>query len=219
MKLRTALRSALLSALLLAACKETAAPTASPVAPGPATAMPAGHPGAAMPPHGGLGAPSPHGAGGPTSMPAGHGAAGMPPHGAGGPTAGPGALPPGHPAVAPGDVRGAVRLDARLAADVKPGSTLFVMARRDAPAGQKGMLLAAKKVPVTGAAMFPYAYVLTQDNVMMQGTALDGIVRVSARIDQDGDALSKVPGDVEGVCPAPASVGSSGVDLTLDSKL
>ncbi len=128
-------------------------------------------------------------------------------------------LPADHPPMPAGDVKGTLKLDGRLKGDVKAGKVLFLVARRDTGGKGKGMLLAAKKIPVTGAAMFPLAYTLSQADVMMQGTQLNGVVTVSARIDGDGDALSKTPGDLTGVTKAGVPVGSSGVDITLDTKL
>ena len=104
-------------------------------------------------------------------------------------------------------------------AKVKAGSVLFIIVRRDAGEGQRGMLLAAKKIPVTGAKMFPYAYNVTPSDVMMAGTVLNGTVRVEARIDQDGDAISKQPGDVVGAAAGAHKVGSKGVDFNLDKAL
>ena len=118
-----------------------------------------------------------------------------------------------------GDVQGTVKLDPKLRPDVKAGAVLFLVARRDTGGKGKGMLLAAKKLPVTGSAMFPLAYTLSQSDVMMQGTKLDGAVTVSARIDGDGDALSKNPGDITGQSKGPVPVGAKGVDFTLDTKL
>jgi hypothetical protein len=81
------------------------------------------------------------------------------------------------------------------------------------------MLLAAKKIPVTGAKMFPYAYTVTPKDVMMAGTILSGAIRVEARIDQDGDAISKQPGDVAGARAEVSKVGDKGVDFVLDKAL
>ena len=54
----------------------------------------------------------------------------------------------------------------------------------------------------------------------MQGTVLAGTVRVSARIDQDGDAISKQSGDIVGVSSAKAhKVGAKGIDFGLDKTL
>ena len=106
-----------------------------------------------------------------------------------------------------------------MAEKVKAGSTLFIIVRRDAGEGKKGMMLAAKKIPVTGAAMFPLSYTVTPKDVMMAGTILNGPVRVSARIDQDGDAISKQPGDVTGKAKAVIKVGDKAAHFTLDSAL
>ena len=78
------------------------------------------------------------------------------------------------------------------------------------------MILAAKKINVTGAQLFPLKYVLTPRDVMMQGTVLAGHVRLYARLDQDGDAMSKQPGDVTGFAEGVKTVGDKSVDFMLD---
>ena len=158
----------------------------------------------------------PPGHGAPTSMPAGHGKAG--PGGAMGP--GGKGLPPGHPAMPPGgDITGTLKLDPKLKADVKAGAVLFLIARRDAGGQGKGMLLAAKKVPIGGADMFPFKYRIGQKDVMMQGTDFNGAIRISARVDGDGDALSKNPGDITGKNSSAVPTGTAAVNFTLDTKL
>jgi hypothetical protein len=148
----------------------------------------------------------------PGSQPAG----GMPP---GHPPTG---MPAGHPptgGAVGGTLSGKIDVADALKGDVKAGSVLFIIVRRDAGDGQKGMLIAAKKIPVTGAAMFPVDYVVTPADVMMAGTQLTGAVRVEARVDQDQDAISKTPGDIFGGAGSPAEVGAKGVDFTLDKKI
>ena len=143
-----------------------------------------------------------------------------------------GKLPPGHPpmgggaasqpaaAASGGNINGTITLDKAQADKVKAGSTLFIIVRRDEGEGKKGMMLAAKKIAVTGAAMFPLKYTVTPKDVMMAGTSLVGNVRVSARVDQDGDAISKQPGDVTGAAKAPVTVGGKkNADFTLNSKI
>ena len=142
-----------------------------------------------------------------------------------------GKLPPGHPpmgagasqppgAATGGTIEGSIQLDKSQSAKVKAGSTLFIIVRRDEGEGKKGMMLAAKKIMVTGSAMFPLKYTVTPKDVMMAGTSLVGKVRVSARIDQDGDAISKQPGDVIGAAKAPVMVGDKKpADFTLDSAI
>ena len=138
-------------------------------------------------------------------------------------------LPAGHPPTGQasgsqpaglnGSLSGTIALAGGYASKVKAGSTLFIIVRRDAGDGQKGMLLAAKKIPVTGAKMFPLAYTVTKADIMMQGTVLAGTVRVSARIDQDGDAISKQPGDIVGASAKAHKVGAKGIDFGLDKTL
>ncbi|MCB9539077.1 MAG: hypothetical protein H6704_22845 [Myxococcales bacterium] len=102
--------------------------------------------------------------------------------------------------------------------DIKPGSVLFIIVRKDAGEGQRGMLIAAKRVDVQGPDQFPLTYEVSSADVMMQGTALEGAVRIEARVDQDGDALSKTPGDVTGDGPA-TTVGGAAADFTLDTRI
>lgn len=158
------------------------------------------------------------------SMPAGH-----PPVGAGGPAAAAAVDPHGAPnphgagtAVGGGTggtLKGRITLDAAVAADVKPGSVLFIIVRKDAGEGQKGMLMASKKLEVGGANMFPLDYEIGPENVMMGGSALEGQVRVEARLDQDGDAISKQPGDLVGARAGAVAVGATGVDFAVREKL
>ena len=139
-----------------------------------------------------------------------------------------GALPPGHPptnqpaASQPaksGAIAGTISLAGSMKEKVKQGAVLFIMVRRDEGEGRRGMMLAAKKHVVSGPQMFPLKYVVTPANVMMQGTVLAGPVRVEARVDQDGDAISKQPGDVVGALTKGAKVGQMNLDFVLDNHL
>lgn len=96
---------------------------------------------------------------------------------------------------------------------------LFIIVRKDAGEGQKGMLMASKKLEVGGANMFPLDYEIGPENVMMGGSALEGQVRVEARLDQDGDAISKQPGDLVGARAGAVAVGATGVDFAVREKL
>ena len=98
---------------------------------------------------------------------------------------------------APGVIKGRIELTEELRSRVKPGTTLFVSVRRFAGPNQRGMIMAAKKIPVGGASQFLWITV-TQRDVMMGNTRLAVPVTLSARIDQDGDAISKQAGDIEG---------------------
>ena len=152
----------------------------------------------------------------PTGLPAGHPPTGQPPAGGAQPASQPTSQPTSQPAGAPGAVAGIIELDPGLIDSVKPGSSLYIMVRQ---AGAR-MPLAAKRIPVgEGAKMFPFKFLVTPADVMMKGTVLTGQVTVDARIDQDGDAISKQPGDITGQTPAPVTVGDKDVKFTLDKKL
>jgi len=112
-------------------------------------------------------------------------------------------LPPDHPnagqapaagaqspaeAAGPG-VRLTIDLDPSAADKVQPGSILFVYAR---PAGVlSGPPTAAKRLNVSG---FPIEIELTQADSMM-GQPLPAKVAIEARVDRDGDPMTRDPAD------------------------
>lgn len=118
--------------------------------------------------------------------------------------------------VAPGIIKGRVEIAESLRDRVKSGTTLFISVRRYSGEGQRGMIMAAKKLPVGGPALFPLDFSVSQRDVMMGGTKLNGPVTVSARIDQDGDAISKQPGDIEGEHKGHIVVGQGRASIVLD---
>lgn len=130
-----------------------------------------------------------------------------------------GGPPPGAPAGAQLAIAGTVNLAPGLATSVKPGSILYISVRQDAAAGVKGKLLAARRVPVTGAEMFPLAYQMTAADLMSPGADVSGALRVEARVDQDGDAMSRTPGDLAGRTPDVVKSGPDKVDVILSEKI
>lgn len=132
-----------------------------------------------------------------------------------GPTSGPTSAP-NTGGGAPGIIRGRIQITEALRSRVKPGTTLFVSIRRFEGAGKRGMIMAAKKFPVGSATIFPLDFTVSQRDVMMGGTKLLGPVTVSARIDQDGDAISKQPGDIEGSHKGSLVVGKGSASVMLD---
>jgi hypothetical protein len=99
----------------------------------------------------------------------------------------------------------------RLAKDAKvpAGAQLFVAARPVAG----GPPLAVLRIP---APPFPYEFQLTDANRMMEGTEFKGAVLLSIRVDQDGDPLSREPGDL-GVLEQ-SYVGAVDLDLELERE-
>lgn len=117
-----------------------------------------------------------------------------------------------------GFVYGEISLNDAVKDKVKPGSVLFVIVRRYAPEGQKGMMIAATKLEGITKDKFPLRYVVKQSDAMM-GAPLVGKVNVSVRIDQDGDAISKQAGDVVGEAKEAVMVGVNPVAVELDKTI
>ena len=168
-------------------------------------------------PHGQQPAPAPHGQ--QPALPAGHPAPGGQPsgHPASQPSGNPhGQTLPGAPVVS-GHISGEISVKPELLGTIKPGSVMFVIVRRHDPSGGQGMLIASTKIADISATTFPKPFVVQQKDSMM-GAPLAGQVTVSARIDQDGDAISKQPGDVVGSAGA-VMVGTNPVNFELNSTL
>lgn len=87
----------------------------------------------------------------------------------------------------------------------KPGTAIFISAK----SASDGRMLAVDKLIYDGQAL---AFVLDERAVMMPG-ALEGDVIVTARYDQDGDAMTREPGDLTG--EARATVPARDVKLVL----
>jgi hypothetical protein len=162
------------------------------------------------------------------------------PSAAGGPSAD-NTLPPGHPPVggsAPsgmggdnsafvgatpgGDfdpktaISGVIKLDAKVKDKVQAGDVIFVVARKWEPGGStQGTPLAVKKLTV---GTWPLPFSLDSRDAMIAGTKIEGKVIVTARVDKDGDAITKNPGDVTGQSKA-IEPPSKNVVVALDTAL
>lgn len=127
-----------------------------------------------------------------------------------------GGLPPGHPDVsvpapppaAPAfAVFGTVRKSPALKDAWPAGASVFVIAR----AGADGPPYAVRRYDgVTP----PFPYALGPDNVMLAGAPLPARLAVTVRVDQDGDAITRQLGDLEGG-PVPARQDAP-VDVSVD---
>lgn len=119
-------------------------------------------------------------------------------------------------AEAAGTIHGTIHIAPDLADRIPPNAYLFVMARERFDGGHP---YAVKRLPVPA---FPFHYTLGQADVMPmmgKGTAFADIqeMHLLARIDQDGQAGTPQPGDLEGVCAAnPVAPGSTGCDIVID---
>lgn len=122
----------------------------------------------------------------------------------------------GNVAASPG-IRGTIAISPALSDRVPQtgtAGTLFVIARRSGATG--GPPLAVLRIPNP---RFPAAFEIGQAQVMIPGLVFEGEIEINARLDSDGNAMTKLPGDLTGAASASAPPGTSGVDVILDSLL
>jgi hypothetical protein len=127
------------------------------------------------------------------------------------------AAAPAEPAAPPVGVSGIIRFDPAVQPVIAPGSTIFVAVRGAETGGGLDMaaqVFAATKLPSTAT---PVAFHLTEAHSMMTATRVTGDVVVTARYDQDGDAITKQPGDITGKVHVTAP--AAGLEIVLDDVL
>jgi hypothetical protein len=206
--------------IALASCKDKNKSQGLPPAPDWAAStgsMPAA-PGAAV------GGNSPHAKANPHTQPAN-------PHGD------PSGMPPGHPDISnahgtdvsklglpPPDpnrpinpnnkVKGVIKVHPKAKDRVAAGGAVFVTVKRSVDGAPSGPPLAVDKLTWDKGDL---AFEMNESKAMTAGTELTGEVVVTARYDQDGDAISKQPGDVSG--SVKVKVPADKVTLTLDDVL
>jgi cytochrome c-type biogenesis protein CcmH len=111
----------------------------------------------------------------------------------------------------PQRIQGVISIDPGLQIKVDGQTSLFIIARRSS--GSAGAPLAVKKIdrPV-----FPFTYSLGPEDAMMQGTPYPGELFISARLDKDGNAMTREEEDLAGEFKGnPAKAGSQKVDIVL----
>ncbi len=112
-------------------------------------------------------------------------------------------------------VKGVITLGAKSAGKLKPGSVIFVVVKRADASGQpSGTPLAVDKLTWDKDQL---AFELGEAQAMVGGTELTGDVIVMAHYAQDGDALSKAPGDVLG--QTRVTIPADHVKVVLDQVL
>ncbi len=112
-------------------------------------------------------------------------------------------------------VRGVIKPAPDLKGKVKPGTAVFVLAKK---ADANGAALPGPPLAVVRLEWQDnLAFELTEANQMIDGTQFDGDVIVSVRYDQDSDALSKQPGDLTGM--KKVTIPAKDVTITLDTVL
>lgn len=109
-------------------------------------------------------------------------------------------------------ISGTVRIADGLSDSVPIGAVLFIIARR----GAVGPPLAVKRV---AAPRFPFDFSLGPDDRMIKAIPFEGPLQVTARIDADGNATSRDPGDLYGEAPGSFQPGATGVEVVIDQVL
>lgn len=116
-------------------------------------------------------------------------------------------------AVADPHIAGHIEVSTQMQAHIKPGDTIYLIARDLTSNSMVAALrLAAPKD-------FPLPFVLSRANAMMGRASFAGRVHLTARVDKDGDPMSKNKGDVVGEVPQPVDIPSSNIVLVLDKQL
>jgi cytochrome c-type biogenesis protein CcmH len=111
-------------------------------------------------------------------------------------------------------IRGSVELAPELAGQVAADSVLFVIARRAAAAG--GPPVAAMRVVGPS---FPHSFEIGPEHVMMPGVTFAGELQLSARLDSDGNVMTRLSGDLKGEAGEVLNPGAEGVVIVLDQQL
>jgi hypothetical protein len=109
-------------------------------------------------------------------------------------------------------VRGTLRLAPELEGSVPSGAVLFLIARSTGA----GPPLAVQRIPEP---RFPLDFEIGPDDRMIQQLPFAGPLRLSARVDGDGNATSREPGDLVGASSEEVEPGDSGIVITIDQAL
>ncbi len=96
--------------------------------------------------------------------------------------------------------------------EARSGGVLFIIVRRG---GGSGPPFAVKRIQEP---RFPLEFSVGPADRMGDET-FAGPLQISARLDADGNAVSREPGDVQGVYPEELEPGATGIELVLDTSL
>lgn len=109
-------------------------------------------------------------------------------------------------------VAGVIRLSPDLEGKVPPGAVLFLMAR----AGPSGPPTAVQRIPSPS---FPMDFELGPGDRMIESLPFAGPFRISARLDADGNAATRSPGDLQGETGTTFDPGDRDIELVIDEVL
>jgi hypothetical protein len=122
----------------------------------------------------------------------------------------------GAPPVAGGGgtpVSGTIALAPGFEAKVPAGAILFLIARTGTGGGPP---LAVKRVE---SPRFPMEFSLGPDDRKIKAMPFEGPLQLSARLDADGNAMTRAPGDLLGETPQSHQPGESDIAIVIDQAL
>ncbi len=108
-------------------------------------------------------------------------------------------------------IEGIVRVEDGI--EARAGGVLFIIARR---ADGQGPPVAVKRIE---GPRFPLEFSLGPADRMIAEMPFEGPFAISVRLDGDGNASSREPGDVLGAYPEEINPGATGIELVLDTPL
>lgn len=109
-------------------------------------------------------------------------------------------------------INGTIVLPATNRSKVARGDVIFLAARRAGGPPGPGAMLAVQKLT---AGDFPMPFTLSSRDAMIPGIPFEGQMSITARVDKDGDAMTRRKGDVFGLAPG-VKVGAQKVVIHLD---
>jgi len=127
------------------------------------------------------------------------------------------AMPPAAEPAAPtasegAPLTGTIRIAANLAGRVPAGAVLFLIART----GSGGPPTAVRRIKDPS---FPLEFSIGPDDRMIQAMPFDGPFQLMARIDADGNAMTRNPGDLQGEGKGTFSPGAHDIEIVIDEVL
>jgi hypothetical protein len=108
---------------------------------------------------------------------------------------------------------GVIDLAPEVAAGRPDGGVLFVIARPQGARG--GPPLAVLRIPNPE---FPLEFSIGPENVMIPSMRFAGVISLSARLDEDGNAMTRGAGDISSTVQESLSPGATGVEILLSQR-
>lgn len=110
-------------------------------------------------------------------------------------------------------IEGRVELPAEFALARPDSGVLFVIARPQGTRGGPPLAVLRIVDPV-----FPLEFSIGPENVMIPSMRFEGAIALSARLDEDGNAITRGSGDISSRVEEPLSPGATGVRLLLNER-